>query len=159
MVKEMMRLIRISPPTPLCMTGIWRARISIAVAPISPNTAPDAPTVSEWGETSSAPSDPVSRDTPYTTANLTLPSAGSSICPSTYSTYMLKPMWIRFSCKKPPLRMRHHCPCATPWPANGASSLEPSSAPFWYRLLPTPPPVAVMLPSARNTPTLMAISA
>src|SRR6266576_3100816 len=56
-VKLMMRLITIRPPTPLCMMGIWRERISTAAAPISPKTAPDAPTVNECGVTISAPSE------------------------------------------------------------------------------------------------------
>ncbi len=45
------------------MIGIWRARISTAAAPITPNTAPEAPTVSECGETSSAPNEPASSET------------------------------------------------------------------------------------------------
>ena len=62
-VKLMTRLRRISVPTPLCMSGILRARISTAAAPITPKIAPEAPTVRLWGETSSAPNEPVSSET------------------------------------------------------------------------------------------------
>ena len=63
MVKLSARLITIKKPMPLCMMGIWRARISTAAAPISPNTAPEAPTVSTCGETTSASSDPQRSET------------------------------------------------------------------------------------------------
>ena len=61
--KLMIRLSTISPPTPLWKSGIWRARISTAAAPISPKIAPEAPTVRACGETSRAPKEPHSSET------------------------------------------------------------------------------------------------
>ena len=94
-VNEKIRLITISPPIPAWNGSIPRARSSTNAAPMSPKTAPDAPTVCASGVTSSAPNDPASSDVKYSAAKRTDPSAGSSIWPSTQSRYMLKPMCSR----------------------------------------------------------------
>jgi hypothetical protein len=52
------RLTTISPPTPLCHTFTPRWWRPTAVAPRSPNTAPEAPPVRAWGVSSRAPNDP-----------------------------------------------------------------------------------------------------
>ena len=73
--------------------SIPRARITITAPPISPNTAPEAPTVGEFGVSSSAPNEPHSSEVKYSERNRTLPIAGSSSVPRKYRMYMLKPMW------------------------------------------------------------------
>ena len=56
------RLIRITGPIPDCIGSMPRARCITNAAPISPNTAPDAPTVTALGSSSSAPNEPASSD-------------------------------------------------------------------------------------------------
>ena len=59
---ERTRLMRISPPMPDWNGSIPRARISKNAAPISPKTAPEAPTVTRSGSSDSAPNEPASSD-------------------------------------------------------------------------------------------------
>jgi len=85
---------------------IPRRRSSTAAAPIRPKTAPDAPTVTESGETISAPSDPAKQRHRVDQGEATEADRGSSICPSRYSRYMLKPMCSRPACRKPLVTIR-----------------------------------------------------
>ncbi len=80
---------------------IPRERSSTAAAPMSPKTAPDAPTVSAFGSTTSAPKDPASSAVKYSAAKRRDPSVGSSMLPRIHSRYMLKRMWIGPACRKP----------------------------------------------------------
>ena len=61
--KVIPRLSRSVMPRPDCIGSIPRARIPMIAAPIIPNTAPDAPTVTALGESSSAPKEPPSSET------------------------------------------------------------------------------------------------
>jgi hypothetical protein len=56
------RLNRITGPIPDCIGSMPRARCITNAAPIRPNTAPDAPTVTAFGESRSAPNDPASSE-------------------------------------------------------------------------------------------------
>ena len=85
---------------------IPRARCSTAAAPISPKTAPEAPTVSPFGVATSAPNAPHSSAVKYRAAKRPEPSVGSSRLPSSHSRYMLKRMWIGPECRKPEVTSR-----------------------------------------------------
>jgi hypothetical protein len=67
---------------PDCIGSIPRERCMTKAAPINPNTAPDAPTVTALGESSSAPNEPASSDARYREMKRACPSVGSSIVPS-----------------------------------------------------------------------------
>jgi hypothetical protein len=87
------------------------------------------------------------------TAKRTEPIAGSSINPSRYSKYMLKPMWMKFSCRNPLVSSRQYW-----WLGDAISSRarKPSSMTGPWMLEPN----SVNWPSSeRNTSTLIAISA
>ena len=56
------RLNRITGPMPDCIGSMPRARCITNAAPISPNTAPEAPTVAALGSSSSAPNEPASSE-------------------------------------------------------------------------------------------------
>jgi hypothetical protein len=62
MLNVMNRLITRTPMMPLLRTGMPRDRSRARAAPMRPYTAPDAPTVSESGLTSRAPSDPATSE-------------------------------------------------------------------------------------------------
>ena len=65
-VRDRERDQRFSPiqkPRPLSIRFMPRLRMTITAAPISPKIAPEAPTVGEFGSSSSAPNDPASSDT------------------------------------------------------------------------------------------------
>jgi hypothetical protein len=83
-----------------------RERSSTAAAPISPKTAPDAPTVGTFGLMTSAPKDPHNKEVKYSAANRPDPSTGSSMLPRIHNRYMLKRMWIGPACRKPELTSR-----------------------------------------------------
>ena len=57
------RLIPSHRPRPLSIGLIPRLRMTTTAAPINPKIAPEAPTVSASGSTSSAPNDPASSET------------------------------------------------------------------------------------------------
>ena len=61
-VKLKRRLMTIRPAIGDRHGSIPRARITMIAPPISPNTAPEAPTVSECGVSSSAPNEPHSSE-------------------------------------------------------------------------------------------------
>jgi hypothetical protein len=150
--KPIARLSRITGPMPLAIGSTPWARCRMKAAPIRPNTPPDAPTVAVVGEeSSSAPNEPASTEVKYSARNRARPSAGSSIVPSQYRTYMLKRMCRIPECRKAEVTSRHHCPSAT---------ATPTSAPSWNTRPPPPPPPSE-LPAAEapmNTSTLMAMS-
>ena len=80
------------PPTDRCTS---------TVAPIKPNTAPEAPTVGEFGaDSNSAPNAPPSIDTMNSDKNRARPKPASSICPRIQRMYMLKARWKIPSCRK-----------------------------------------------------------
>ena len=56
------RLIRMSAPRPDRIGSIPRAYWSTKAAPMSPKTAPEAPTVTAWGDNSSAPNEPATSE-------------------------------------------------------------------------------------------------
>ena len=62
MTKLIARLNRMTGPMPDCIGSMPRARCITNAAPISPKTAPDAPTVTAFGDSSSAPNEPASSD-------------------------------------------------------------------------------------------------
>ena len=62
MMKLIARLNRITGPMPDCIGSMPRARCITNAAPISPKTAPDAPTVTALGDNSSAPNEPASSE-------------------------------------------------------------------------------------------------
>ena len=61
-VNVMTRLSTSHSPSPLSIGLIPRRRMTTSAAPISPNTAPEAPAVNPWGDKSSAPSEPDSSE-------------------------------------------------------------------------------------------------
>ena len=64
MVNVSSRLISTNPPIPDCH-GFCLARSCRTMSPpIRPNTAPDAPTVGDSGESTMTPSEPPMSDTP-----------------------------------------------------------------------------------------------
>jgi hypothetical protein len=73
---------------------------------MSPNTAPDAPTVYAFGSRSRAPNDPASSDAKYSAPKRMWPRTGSSIVPSQYRMYMLKRMWKIPPWRKPAVTRR-----------------------------------------------------
>ena len=58
------RLISTKPPMPDCHGLCFARSCSTIRAPISPKTAPEAPTVGDSGESTSTPSEPPTSDTP-----------------------------------------------------------------------------------------------
>ena len=62
MMNEIARFSRITGPIPDCIGSTPRARCMTNAAPISPNTAPEAPTVTAFGDRSSAPKEPDTSD-------------------------------------------------------------------------------------------------
>ena len=80
-VKLKRRLITISPAIGDRHGSIPRARITMTAPPMSPKTAPEAPTVGESGVIRSAPNDPHSNDVMYSARNRNRPMAGSSSVP------------------------------------------------------------------------------
>jgi hypothetical protein len=143
------RLSRITGPMPDAIGSTPRSRWSTNAAPIRPNTAPDAPTVTEFGLSSSTPSDPHSRDAKYRPRKRACPSAGSSIVPSQYRMYMLKRMWITPACMKPAVTSRHQSPAATAGPYSPRSAATEPLGPPANELPPAVEPT--------NSSTLIAI--
>ncbi len=95
-----------SGPSPDCIGSIPRARWSTNAAPSNPNTAPDAPTVTALGSSSSAPNEPASTEAKYSATKRAWPSDGSSIVPIQYRMYMLKPMCRIPECRNAPVTSR-----------------------------------------------------
>ena len=62
-VKVISRLSPIQRPRPLSIGLMPRLRMTITAAPIRPKMPPEAPTVSEFGSTTSAPNEPASSET------------------------------------------------------------------------------------------------
>ena len=87
------------------------------------------------------------------TAKRTEPIAGSSINPSRYSRYMLKPIWMKFSCRKPLVISRQYW--SLPWPIASLKSTPSSITLPWISELNSENwPCSV-----RNATTLIAINA
>ena len=61
-VNVISRLSPIQRPSPLSIGLIPRLRMTMNAAPISPNTAPEAPTVGDVGSSRSAPNEPARSD-------------------------------------------------------------------------------------------------
>ena len=89
------RLMTSTPRTGLLRMLMPRLRPRASTAPIRPKMAPEAPTVRASGEMISAPRDPPSRDTKYTTASGTRPTDFSISPPRIQSAYMLNARWMK----------------------------------------------------------------
>ena len=100
------RLSPIQRPSPLSIGLMPRLRITTTAAPISPKMPPEAPTVSAFGSTSSAPNEPASTETKKISAKRSCPIAGSSIVPRIQSENMLNSRWKKPAWRKPAVTTR-----------------------------------------------------
>ena len=138
-------------PVVIGLTPRWRNPTN--AAPISPNTAPEAPPWNSFGCSSSAPAEPPSRAAKYSRANRIRPIAGSSSWPSWNSNSMLNAMWMIPKCRNPDVTSRYHSPRST------SGSASPSSN--WPSVISRVPVrlAGSWKASQANTPRLIAIRA
>ena len=85
---------------------IPRARCSTAAAPISPNTAPEAPTVSPSGVATSAPNAPHSSAVKYSAAKRAEPERRLEHIAQQPQQVHVEEMWSGPECRKPEVTSR-----------------------------------------------------